>query len=463
MENQIKSLRARLISGGNWAFAAKVVTSILTVALTAIVARIVSPSNLGTFFLCFSVVTFLSLIARFGLDQVAVRLLAENITKGNFGHVKSIVLKVLLLSSLFLLVILLVMWLGVGDWVASNFFKNSLATEITGLLALWLIVCTFQLLIPEIFRGFRDIRLASLFQGTTIFGGALTGTVVGFILMFIWLQHGQLSLPGLVKITVFIGLGGVLASCLLLIKKLQSTPIDYSAIPSIELVRIGLPLLVMNLSMFVLMQVDLWVLGALRSGAEVALYGAATRVIKLITMPLIIANEVVAPVIAELNVQNEKEQLERTLRGAASIAAVPAIGAILLLVLFGGSILSLLFGDFYGQGAIILFFLGIGQIVNVWAGSCGYALIMTGHHKTMMYITMVSGLIAILGCVMVAKEHGAGGVAAMASLAMIVQNIAMVVGVKIHCQVWTHASPSIMYQEIRRLWQFLKNQFHRTR
>lgn len=457
MEHQTRSLRERLKSGGIWAFTAKIVTSLLTVGLTAVVARIVSPSDLGTFFLCFSVVTFLSLIARFGLDQVAVRMVSENITVGNFGRAKSIVLKVLLLNSLFLLVISLALWFGAGDWIALSFFKNSLMSEIIGLLVLWLIVCTIQLLIPEIFRGFRDIRLASIFQGTTIFGGVLTGTVVGSILIFIWIYHGQVSLPSLVRIIVLVGLSGILVSCLPLIKKLQGLTMKSSAIPSFELLRIGGPLLVVNLSMFVLMQVDLWVLGAFRSAAEVALYGAAARVIKLIAMPLIVVNEVVAPVIAELSVKSEKEKLERTLRSAASVAAIPAIGAVLLLVVFGESVMSLLYGEFYGQGAVILCFLGIGQVVNVWAGSCGFTLIMTGHQKTMMYITMTSGLIAILGCVMVVENYGAEGVAAMASLAMIVQNIAMLLSVKIYCQVWTHASPQIAYQALRRIIQYRKN------
>lgn len=455
MGHQTRPLRERIASAGGWAFAAKIVTSLLTVCLTAIVARIITPSDLGTFFLCFSVITFLSLIARFGLDQVAVRLVSENITIGNFSCVKPIVLKVLLLNSLFLLIISLILLLGAADWLTSSFFKNSLMANIPELLILWLIVITLQLLIPDIFRGFRDFRLASLFQGTTIFGSALTGTVVGSILIFIWICYGAISLPNLIKIIVLAGSSGVLVSCLLLIKKLQTLPAGSSVIPSIELLQIGGPILIINLSMFALMQVDIWVIGALRPEAELALYGAATRIIKLITIPLIVVNEVVAPVIAELNVQSEKQKLERTLRGAASIASVPAILAIILLFMFGGPIMSILFGEFYGQGAFILCILGTGQVVNVWAGSCGYTLIMTGHHKTMMFITVASGVVATLGCIMVAENHGAEGVAAMASLAMIVQNIAMLLSVKIHCQVWTHASPLIAYQELRRLWQHL--------
>ena len=457
MGHQTKTLRERIASGGSWAFAAKIITSLLTVSLTAIAARIIAPSDIGTFFLSYSAIIFLSLIARFGLDQVAVRLISENIAVGNFSRIKSIVLKVLLLNSLFLLIICLILWIGAADWITSSFFKNFLMANITELLILWLIVITLQLMIPEIFRGFQDLRVASLFQGTTIYGGALTGTAVGASLIFVWLYYGQISLANLVKIIVLAGLSGVLIAGLLLIKKLKTLPAGSSSIALIDLLQIGGPILIINVSMFVLSQVDLWVLGALRPGAEVALYGAATRVIKLITMPLIVVIEVVAPVIAELNVQSEKEKLERTLRGAASLAFVPSILATSILLLFGGPIMFILFGEFYGQGGVILSFLAIGQVVNVWAGSCGYTLIMTGHHRTMMYITLASGLIATIGCIMVAEEYGAAGVAAMAALAMIFQNMAMLLSAKIHCQVWTHASPLIAYQELRRLWGFIKN------
>lgn len=54
-----------------------------------------------------------------------------------------------------------------------------------------------------------------------------------------------------------------------------------------------------------------------------AIHNAATRIAKLVIIIYMIVNEVIAPVIVELNIKGEKEKLEEVLRTTATITVIP--------------------------------------------------------------------------------------------------------------------------------------------
>jgi O-antigen/teichoic acid export membrane protein len=82
----------------------------------------------------------------------------------------------------------------------------------------------------------------------------------------------------------------------LLWKKLNVLPLPKGdEIHVSEIIKISWPLWITNLTLFVLVQSALWVMGLFRSPEEVAVYGAAVRAITLVTMPLLIVNLVVPP------------------------------------------------------------------------------------------------------------------------------------------------------------------------
>jgi O-antigen/teichoic acid export membrane protein len=110
----------------------------------------------------------------------------------------------------------------------------------------------------------------------------------------------------------------------------------------------------------------------------------------------------------------------------------------------GKPLLGIIYGDFYREGAIVLALLSLGQIVNVWAGSCGLTLMMTGHQRTMMGITVACGFFVVAGAIWLVEGYGAAGVAAAAALAMILQNITMVLFAKQNTVVWTYARPALI-------------------
>ena len=121
-----------------------------------------------------------------------------------------------------------------------------------------------------------------------------------------------------------------------------------------QILRVAWPLAVSNFVSIALVQTSFWVVAAFRPETEVAVYGAAWRLIALVVVPLLIVNTVVSPLVAESYAQGRTETLQMVLRSTATAAGVPALVVLLGFILFGGPILGIVFGDYYRQGALLL-------------------------------------------------------------------------------------------------------------
>lgn len=425
------SLTERLLSGGAWAFCGKVVTSVIGLAVNALLTRLLTPEEIGVYFLTFSLVSMAAVLGRMGLSQTVVRLVAESLGTGKPGRARAAVRTVFRFGASGAFVVAGILTLGVGQWLARHVFDSPSMAGVIGLAAAWVVVVTFQDLLAETFRGFYDIRLA------TVFGGLVSKSLSIVLFILLWIVQGHADLGQVLTFIIAAGAASALVAGFLLRQKVHVLEGD-EQLQDREVLAIAWPLLVHNLTYFALAKADIWILGAFRPQEEVAIYGAAARLVALVVIPLLIVNAVVPPLIAEMYAQGKKKELERALRVTATLAGIPAFVVLVGFTLLGGPILGLVFGEYYREGATVLALLSVGQLVNVWAGSCGLTLMMTGHQTAMMRITVFCGITMVaLGLVLVGP-YGAMGVAVAASAGLILQNIAMWLGVKFTTGMWTH-------------------------
>jgi O-antigen/teichoic acid export membrane protein len=196
-------------------------------------------------------------------------------------------------------------------------------------------------------------------------------------------------------------------------------------------------------------QADLWIIGAATSEDELATYGAATRLLKLLIMSQIVVNEVVTPIVAELNFTGERSKLERTLRLTATAAAAVSLPVWAAFTLFGSEILALAFGPFYGGGGPILAALSLGWLIAVLGGSSGHILAMLGHGALLMQISIVTMVLAIGIALAVVQGHGAFGVAVAFALGQGLQSLLVLIAIRWKGGIWTYVSPKLALTEIR--------------
>ena len=431
----ISLLKRRLISGGAWAFGGKVVTVISSLAVNILIARLLTPEEMGAYFLTFSLVSVAAMIAQLGLSQTVVRLVAESIGTGKPGRALTTIRIVFRFGAIGSLIMAGILACGTGAWIARVVFDSTIMAGVILLASLWVIVRACQNLLAESFRGFHDIRLA------TIFGGMATSVLSTLLFGGLWIWQGQANLSQVIVLALVAGSTSSLIAGILLHRKVKPLQ-GQESVPLYgrDVLHIAWPLLVTNLMRFALAESDLWILGAFRPQEEIAIYGAARRLVQLVTISLFIVNAVVPPLIAEMYAKGKKQELERALRITATVAGIPAFGVVLVLIIFSDPILGLVYGNFYRAGSTVLILLSVGQLINVWAGSCGLTLIMTGHQAILMWVTALCGFVAVCGSLFLVPRYGSIGVAGVASLALVLQNVLMLLVARARTGLWTHVT-----------------------
>src|ERR687894_250024 len=84
-------LKRRLLSGGVWAFAGKILVALSGLISIALLARLLTPQALGTYFLAYSILNVGASLAALGLTGTVVRLVAQNMGLKLFGRVRRVI------------------------------------------------------------------------------------------------------------------------------------------------------------------------------------------------------------------------------------------------------------------------------------------------------------------------------------------------------------------------------------
>jgi O-antigen/teichoic acid export membrane protein len=442
-------LKRRLLSGGTWGLGGRMATVLGGFVTNALLARLLSPQELGTYFLALSVVTLGAVIGSLGLNQAGVRFLAASVGLEQFGRARS-TMRVVFSGGLLGAIGIGLAYVLLGDLMGSLFAAPALAA-VSGLMAGWAAVATVQGLLAELFRGLHDIRMATLFGALTSGNGVMSAGLLIACLALLLASRGEASLVTVMGLATGSGFASALTAGWFLRRKMASISMDGEddRVTPKEILRVAWPLLLTNVTLFALAQADVWIVGAFRSQEDVAVYGAAARLVTLVAIPLLVFNAFVPPMVAEMHAQGRREELERVLRSTATLSGIPSFFAFALFALAGGPLLGLLFGDYYGAGASVLAVLSVGQFARVWCGSCGTALMMTGHQRIVMFVTAFSGLVAIAVALGTVGRYGMLGVATATSLGNTLQSILSWLMVKRATGMWTHFSLTKLFGFLR--------------
>ena len=425
----------QLMSRGGLVSLGKVLTVVAGVATNALLTRMLTPDEVGAYFLIFSLISVAVLLAQMGLHQAAVRYIAEFRGKGLLAGVSDVVLKSMMMVACAAVIAATLYWAFARSY-AAMVFHSPLMTAGAGWLALWIIFTSLRTLAAECLRGFEAISRATLFEGL------LSGVL--FLAFVLWLWTGGHSAT---LNQVFVGLLlSAFVSMMFALFSLWRRAGRFArrqCITARELVKTALPLQASNIMIVFLSSFGLWLVGHLTSAADAAQYGAATRLVALAQFPLLALNAIVPPMVARMYAQNKIDEMERLLRWCASLAFFFGALFFLLFLIWGGDLLTLLFGPYYSVGKWILVMLALGILANAWAGFCGPALMMSGHQRDMMHLSLLSALAVIPTAWALGNIFGAVGIALAMSLGMALLHVLLWLTARKRLGVWTHAGLSL--------------------
>ncbi len=443
------TLRRRLVSGSTWAIGGKIAAATIGLVTNGVLTRLLTKQEFGVYLLAFSIISLGAVIGSLGLPKSVLRFVAESMTLGQPGRARRAIYTALGLGVVGALGLSLAYLFIVGDLVSRDLFHRPALVAVIGLCAGWMAISTMQEIMSETFRGFHDIRMATLFGGLATAGksaGLIMRVMLLACLLLLWLTSGgHTDVRTVMLASIGSGAASALLAAVFLHKRISSLGSQGADDPisAKDTLRDALPILLISLTSFVLLSAaDLWILGIFRPPEEVALYGAAARLLTLVAMPLLITNLVLPPIIAEMYAQGRTGALERTLRSFSTLSGVPSLLVLIVFMLLGGPILGLIYGDGYQGAAVVLVLLSAGKLAAVWAGSCGAVLQFTGHQGSMLRVNLLTSPLFIIGALLVVRDYGPVGIASMTAAITVLQNVALVLVAKRKTGMWTHVSLS---------------------
>lgn len=428
----------RVAAGAGWSLAGRITVAALGLVVGVILTRLLPADQMGTYLLAASFVMFAALLAGAGINQLCIRYVAEHLAQGEVRHVRH-TLRVLLRLGMVCAVAVAVLFAALTAALGGTLYRGSGLLSLSVLLGAWALVTAVQALIADSFRGLADIRAASLY------GGPLASTLMVLGLVAVVALSLRLTVTGAVWIAIIAGAASAGWGALALRRRLDQCPStvreENARLRVHSVFAVSLPLVLTTGLLTVLASADLWVLGAMRSAAEVAAYGVAARTATLVGMPLLVIYGVLPPVIAGLHASGELARLERVLRVTATAAAVPAVLLALAFTVSGGPLLALVYGEHYRIGALPFALLSAGQLVNVLTGVCGLVLMMTGHQRLLLVITTTTVVVTGAALVVVVPLWGMTGAAVVSALGLSAQNVALVAAARRVTGLFTLAAP----------------------
>lgn len=425
-----------------WVVSCRIVGIGATLASNILAARLLGPAQFGLFLLVTTVIALGSLLGMAGLNEAALRFIVESLAGEQRGLAKAYVRRSLTIASVASLaaIVLALCGLAIVSWVTGRHDQPWLLATIAAAIAL----LAWQQLGAELVRAYGDLKAASLFSG-----GQMGGPISNLLFL------AGLGVLALVPVSI----NAQTATSLLTAALLVTCPLLYlclshisrSSAPTVagdaavlshaqgrELLTVGGLLLANQMLAFVTQQLDIWLAGGLLTQEAVGLFGAAKRGLLIAAMPVQMATMTIVASIPRLHAQGRRLDLERLLRGAATVAAIPSLAALAALMLFPDTMLRTVFGGSYSGAAAPLVVLALGHCVLVVSGNPQHVMTMTGRHRTVLAVNFASALVLLLGGLAGGRWFGVVGLAAASAASFAMQNGVLWYLSRRELGIWTH-------------------------
>lgn len=373
--------------GAAWATASNLVMRFASIAVTVLLARLLSPGDFGTFAVALAVYMIVASLAELGMGSAVARSAEE--PEGIAPTVATISIGV----SAGLAVLMFV-----GAEPLARLLGEPAAAEPLRVLSISLALTgVFTVPGAQLVREFRQDRI-------------FISTVVGFavanpILVVMALGGGGATAFAVSRVV------GQLAAGLVMV---WSTSRHYRPGWNRSAVRgllvFGLPLSVANLVNFALLNADYLIIARLADAAVVGVYMIAFNVANWSTALMgSVLNTVVVPAFGRLRA--DREQLGQALVSATRVVALVALPVASLSVVLAGPLVGVLFGSRWSDAAPVLAVLAVYGALYSFSLLYANVLVATGATRRLLVIQLAWIVVLIPGIVVGFRTGGLVGAA----------------------------------------------------
>ena len=411
---------AETASGFVWAFGSQIVAAGVGLVVSVIVAQAYGAQMVGIVTIIQSVVIVSATIATLGANTSLLSLLPEQLAKHSLTSAFLVFGKTVALVGIVSLLLAAVLY-SLADFLAAKVFQKPHLGYYFSIAAIFVVFVALSDLNTQMIRALRLIKSFAVLQ---VFP-QLAMLIALLPMTYLYTVkdapvYAQLFAWGL---TAFFG-AVVIGRHFMKAQR----PEDRRGEKRLrEIIEISLPMLVTTIASLMMSYTAIIVFGVFRTESELGYYAMAVKLATLVAAVLAAVNVMLAPKFAELFHRDEMSELLRLARKSAGLIFWLTAPILIVLMVFGRSILGHLYGADFEAAYPAMVCLIVGQLVNAMSGSTGVFMNMTGNQKTFRNIMLLAVTINFTMSIALIPKYGMLGAASAATLSIITWNVSTLV------------------------------------
>lgn len=382
-----RSLGAQVGRGAAWATASNLIMRFASIAVTALLARLLSKEDFGVFAIALGVYLIVGALAELGMGSAVARSARE--PEDIAPTVATISIGISLLLGL---------GMAVGADVLAAFLGEPEAASPLRVLSLSLVLTgIFAVPGAQLVREFRQDRI-------------FLGTVVGFlvanpVLILLAVNGGGATAFAWSRV-----IGQLAGGLVFVLSTSRVYRPGWARAEVGALLRFGLPLSLANLVNWSLLNADYLILGRMLTAAEVGVYLIAFNVASWSTSILgSVLNNVLVPAFGR--VQDSQERMRDALLHAARVVALVAFPVAALTVALSDSLIVTVFGAKWSDASPVLGVLAVYGVLYAFSLLLVNVLVAVGATARLLAIQVAWIIGLVPAIVLLLPVHGLVGVA----------------------------------------------------
>lgn len=410
-------LTGQLLRGGAGSLLVKVTMTVLGIAVTIVLARVLGPADFGVYAFVVALVSVLAIPAQSGIPILVLRETAKSHADDDWGALRG------LWRWAFRAVIVLAFGVAGVALLIVAVTTGQVEPMRTWTLAIGLGLVPLQAMIGlggGILKGLRRVVLGQLPE-SVIRPGVLLVSLIAVLALG---REGSFTARHAMAIHVAAAASAALVTAWLVTVH-RPLAVGKDVVPVYDRQRwvvSVLPLALIGGMAVINTQADLLMLGVLRSGEEVGVYRVASQGAGLVSFGLSAFAMVVMPHFARLHARGDSHQLQRLATIGSRAMLALAIPAAFILVFFGEAILTVVFGEQYAPAQAPMAVLAVAHVFHAGFGVLGPLLNMTGHERdTAKGITIAAVSNIILNAVLIPR-FGTMGASTATAITLLIWN-----------------------------------------
>lgn len=369
--------------------------------------RVLSAEDLGRFFLGFTILNFLVIVAVLGYDFAIWRYVAIFMGRNEPDKARGVVVSSLSVTVPAGILVGLTWYLG-GDWLGTTVFSDDNQGLVFRMFAIALPFMVVARVLNASTQGLRKMhyQVISKDLGEQVVRFAMSAALVTFGLM------------GVLGANIIAAVATLLLAFWFLQMNLPIVGRHHPVEKQLKLVTaFSFPLIFSTIFGYLFVWVDTVILGYYMGASDVGLYSVAARVAILGTLVLTAFNTMFSPVISDLHSRQEGEMLSSLFKFVTKWVVTISLPVFILVILFAKPAL-MIFGEGFVAAASALMILALGQFVNSATGPVGGMVTMSGRP----YLDLANNLAAVLAniglCLLLIPRWGMVGAATANAVAI---------------------------------------------